>query len=206
MTYNTIYNLPWERATITYPYTWLDDMFTNKELQKIIRYGDNTNMESARTIGTDQTDVEKIRKSDVFFIKRDNETGWIFDKMNHITKTLNDQFYNFNLNGYESIQYTSYNGKEKGHYDWHIDTHLGNRNLPHFMHEPRKLSISLLLNEPGKDFDGGDFLINTGQQEKVEFKKGRAIAFPSWLMHKVSPVTKGFRKSLVIWATGPKWQ
>jgi PKHD-type hydroxylase len=210
MTYNTIYNNPWERATVTYPYVWWDDGFSTEELQKIIDYCEKDGLERAYTIGLDKEkdkeEIEKIRRCDIKFIKRDNDTGWIFDRLNFIVKSLNDQFYNLNLNGYDAFQYTSYDSAESGTYDWHIDTHLGHENLPSNMHEPRKLSLSLLLNDPEKDYEGGDFLVNDGQEKKVEFKKGRAVAFPSWLLHKVSPVTKGFRKSLVIWVTGPKWQ
>ena len=90
----------------------------------------------------DKEEIEKIRRCDIKFIKRDNDTGWIIDRLNFIVKSLNDQFYNLNLNGYDAFQYTSYDSAESGTYDWHIDTHLGHENLPSNMHEPRKLSLS----------------------------------------------------------------
>jgi predicted 2-oxoglutarate/Fe(II)-dependent dioxygenase YbiX len=71
----------------------------------------------------------------------------------------------------------------------------------------RKLSMSIFLNE---DYDGGEFDICTGnQQNKVNsFKEypGSAIIFPSFMCHRVRPVTKGIRKSLVVWFTGPNWK
>ena len=72
----------------------------------------------------------------------------------------------------------------------------------------RKLSIGMLLNEPGVDFDGGDFMINTSREKnsyKLEMKKGRLVFFPSFMLHTVTPVTRGIRKSLVVWVTGPKF-
>ena len=75
--------------------------------------------------------------------------------------------------------------------------------------EIRKLSITMLLNEPGIDFEGGGFEINNGRESeslKVETKRGRIIAFPSFMIHRVAPVTKGTRKSLVVWVLGPKFK
>lgn len=207
---NTIYNNPWERSTVTYPYVWWDDGFTAEELNKIIEYCEKTELERSSVIGRDpekeKQEIEKVRRCDIKFINRNEESAWIFDRVNFIIKSLNDQFYGFDLNGYDAFQYTSYNSAEQGMYDWHMDAHLGKDNLPANMPQPRKLSLSLLLNDPETDYEGGDFLINDGGEQKVEFKKGRAVAFPSWLLHKVSPVTKGFRKSLVVWVTGPKWK
>ena len=37
-------------------------------------------------------------------------------------------------------------------------------------------------------------------------EKGRVLIFPSFLPHKVTPVTKGVRKSLVTWMEGPAWR
>ena len=213
MKYNDLYNNPWERATVTYPYVWWDDGFTNQELDKIINYCEHKGLERAHTIGADPIKdkqlIEQIRRCDVKFHYPNAETSWFFDRLNFIIKSLNDRFYNFELNGYEYFQYTSYNSQELGTYDWHMDTHLGNDALPKNMHEPRKLSLTLLLNDPEKDFIGGDFQINMGQEKNaatVPFKRGRAVVFPSFMIHKVTPIIKGFRKSAVVWVTGPKFK
>jgi PKHD-type hydroxylase len=129
-------------------------------------------------------------------------------RLNWVVEQLNNQFYNFDLNGFDSIQYTEYDDTEGGKYDFHQDTIFG-LNKPGNMVETRKLSLVLLLAEPGVDFEGGDFQVNQGQEcdaSTVEFKKGRVIAFPSWQIHRVTPTTKGKRKSLVLWVTGPKFK
>jgi len=77
------------------------------------------------------------------------------------------------------------------------------------MVEPRKLSVTVCINEPGTEYEGGEFQINMGNQDKpvtVETKKGRMIIFPSFMIHRVAPVIKGKRKSLVVWVTGPKFK
>ena len=66
----------------------------------------------------------------------------------------------------------------------------------------------MCLSDPEKDFEGGKFEINVGNQnepEKVIMKRGRIIFFPSYLIHRVNPVTRGIRKSIVIWVIGPKF-
>ena len=66
-----------------------------------------------------------------------------------------------------------------------------------------------MLSEPGVDFEGGEFEINQGTETNpmvTDTKKNRAIVFPSWTIHRVKPVIKGVRKSLVIWVVGPKFK
>ena len=68
------------------------------------------------------------------------------------------------------------------------------------------MRILFLLTDPETDYTGGNFEINTGgNSEIVPFPKGRIIAFPSFILHRVTPVTSGTRKSIVIWVTGPKF-
>ena len=222
--YRTIYNWPVERQRKFYNWCYWDNAFSDEELKNIITLMDSQELERATTVGakfhsnannkivsTQNTPNEKVRKSDVKFINFDNgmsKADWIFFRLNKIIEDINNQFYNFDLNGYESFQYTVYHDHEKGRYDFHMDTIMGN-NMPDDMYETRKLSMTFLLNEPGVDFEGGDFQINSGQEkdaETVPLNKGRIIMFPSFMIHRVKPVTKGTRKSIVIWVVGPKFK
>jgi PKHD-type hydroxylase len=68
----------------------------------------------------------------------------------------------------------------------------------------------MVLSDPS-EYEGGQFQMQTGSPEEdklmtVEQLKGRVIGFPSFLLHRVTPVTKGTRKSLVIWVEGPKFK
>ena len=65
----------------------------------------------------------------------------------------------------------------------------------------RKISMTLLLSDP-KDFKGGELEI-LGNKKRVDLKRGHAIFFASFIRHRVKPVTKGNRKSLVMWFGGP---
>ena len=211
MNNNTIYNNSRERSTVTYPYVWWDGAFTDIELNTITEYCESQGLERAKVLGQSIDAVEKIeevRRCDLKFHHVNENTKWIFEKLNWVLTQLNNQFYGFDLNGYDAFQYTSYNSKELGTYHWHMDMCLGNETLPVEMIEPRKLSLTLLVNDPS-EFEGGEFCVNLGNEKDctlVEMKKGRIIAFPSWVIHSVKPVTKGMRKSVVVWVTGPKFK
>jgi PKHD-type hydroxylase len=203
LTYTTIYNNPWQRSQITFPFVTWDNGFTNEEIDAIVQYCDSAGLQKGVTFGA-QTDeeIEKHRVSNIKFHDRNENTAWIFDKLNFIIQAANEQFYNFDLNGYSEFQYTTYD--PSGRYDWHTDIALGNKYGNDS--EPRKLSLTLLLND---NFEGGNFQINDGKEEcaiTVPMNKGRAVLFPSFMIHRVTPITKGVRKSIVVWTLGPKFR
>jgi PKHD-type hydroxylase len=210
MSYRTLTNSPIERTVVTYSHVKWQNSFTAEELDKILAYCDSVGTERAKVIGTDESnisEIEKKRRSDIKFHPRNDKTAWIFDRLNRIIGEINNQFYNYDLNGFVAFQYACYNSGEKGTFHWHMDMHLDRKTLPPGMIEPRKLSLSLLLNEP-KEFRGGEFQLNLGnesQAETIEFDRGTMVAFPSYIIHRVAPVYEGIRKALVVWVTGPKF-
>lgn len=203
--YKLISNTPDERSNITYSWSYWDDAFNEKELHEIEKLCLTKQVENAKVIGTENVDeTKKIRKSKVHFYSKNENTSWIFDRFNTAIMSINENFYNFNLNGYHDFQYTEYHASEEGMYDWHMDM-LHGQNTQNMT---RKLSVVMCLSNPEKDFEGGEFQINVGNQnqpEKIFMKKGRIIFFPSYIIHRVKPVTQGIRKSIVIWVTGPKF-
>ena len=204
MKYTTIYNDPWTRTKITYPWVYWDNDFTNEEVDKIVEYCEQQGTETGVTFGsTDEEEVKKHRVSNVKFHNRNENTAWIFDRLNGIIQSINEQFYGFELNGYPTFQYTTYDAETEGRYDWHTDMEFNSSHSTDL--EPRKLSLTLLLND---DFEGGEFQINVGKEENaitVPVPKGRIIFFPSFMIHRVKPITKGTRRSLVVWIIGPKF-
>jgi PKHD-type hydroxylase len=217
-----LYNFPNERSRITYPWVYWDNGFTPEELDKMCAYFETAGVERGTTVGAaekgpngeliiNQAPNEAVRKSNVKFHNFDpsNEnTNWIFHRLNSIIEQANNMFYGFDLNGFETFQYTEYDESENGRYDFHMDTIMG-KNMPTDMIETRKLSVTLCLNEAGVDYEGGEFQINSGQEKDAETTpaiRGRAFLFPSFMIHRVAPVTKGKRKSLVVWCNGPKFK
>jgi len=100
------------------------------------------------------------------------------------------------------IQYTEYYASEGGKYDWHVDTDWCDARG----YLDRKLSITVQLSDPS-EYEGGDFeFLEVEQIPPWGKNKGSVLVFPSYLSHRVSPVTSGVRRSLVAWFSGPKWR
>lgn len=102
------------------------------------------------------------------------------------------------------MQFTEYHEEDQGHYDWHIDT-MFELNSP----SERKLSMVIQLSDPS-DYEGGELEIRPFALEPPPADKlkgqGSVIVFPSLLHHRVTPITKGTRYSLVAWMEGPSWR
>jgi PKHD-type hydroxylase len=99
------------------------------------------------------------------------------------------------------MQFTEYHASEGGKYDWHHDVDWNNNDGT-----DRKLSLTVQLSDPS-DYDGGDFEFSEVEQLPIAAKKqGTVMVFPSYLAHRVTPVTRGVRRSLVAWFSGPTWR
>jgi PKHD-type hydroxylase len=134
---------------------------------------------------------------------RISHISWIpFNKMHEMYKDLERVMQNTNGNhfGFENVkiteyaQYTEYS--EGGFYQWHMDSDVN------FKTEPpvRKISMTLLLSHES-EFEGGDLeLMEEGKSKKLQ--QGQAIFFASFIRHRVTPVIRGNRKSLVVWFGG----
>ena len=125
--------------------------------------------------------------------------GWPFNKVMEFALYSNKEKYKFNINGFLNNDFPILTKYEiGGHYDWHIDTGNSFSN--------RKLSFSIQLSD-SNDYEGGDleFLNSVTKKEDLR-KKGCIIIFPSFLAHKITPVTKGVRLSLVGWIHGETYK
>jgi PKHD-type hydroxylase len=208
MNYNTISNYPRDRQNITHGWCYWDNAFTTEELDKMCAYFDTQSLDKAKVVGELKEPVRISNVKYYSFDPQDDNTVWIFQKMNFVIEHINNQYYGFILNGYNSFKYTEYEASEKGKYDWHMDTILG-ENKPNHLLDTRKLSITMCVNEPGDEYEGGELQINSTNEstpETIPTKKGRMILFPSFMNHRVTPVTKGKRKSVVVWVEGPKFK
>ena len=134
---------------------------------------------------------------------RTSHISWIpFKKMPEMYKQIEQTMKQTNGNHFgfdnmqitEMAQYTEY--PEGGFYDWHVDNDVNCANEP----PVRKISMTCLLS-PEHEFEGGDLeLVKEGQN--VKLKQGQAVFFASFIRHRVAPVTRGVRRSLVMWFGG----
>lgn len=134
------------------------------------------------------------RRSKIYWLPKTDEFIDIYKMFHQLIGKCNDEFYRFKLEEIsEHIQYTVYKSEDQGFYDWHVDMGTISR---------RKLSLVCQLSDPS-EYEGGELQINTGGIVIPEKEKGTVILFPSYLLHRVTPVTKGTRRSLVLWIEGP---
>ena len=171
-------------------------LFTPEQCQKIIDCGRRQKPQQAQ-VGMNKPGGGVNTK------KRTTTISWIpFNEMKPMYNDINKFIQKANRNhfGFEDVeiteqaQFTEY--PEGGFYDWHIDTDVNMK------HEPpvRKISMTLLLS-PENQFEGGDLeLMAPGK--KANLTQGNAIIFASFLNHRVAPVTRGVRQSLVMWFGG----
>jgi PKHD-type hydroxylase len=211
--YKTISNNPEERQRTLYPYCFWNNAFTNEELDKIcnlsqVGLSDATisGLKNKNDTLLSPTQDHEVRRSKVAFHSVNENNLWIFERLNSVIEMCNNRWFNFDLNGYDQYQYTEYHSDDRGHYDWHADTHFGLPPKDSYT-EMRKLSITLLLNDPEKDFSGGELQLGHEKNiHSIPLQKGTIVLFPSFQLHRVSSVLSGVRKSLVVWVVGPKFR
>ena len=148
--------------------------------------------------------------------KRDSNIVWMNDRwiykeiQPYVHQANKNAGWNFDWDFSESCQFTIY--KKGQYYDWHCDSW----DKPYVEEGPtkgkiRKLSVTVSLTDP-KEYKGGELefdLRNLDPDKKPNIRacteilpKGSLVVFPSFVWHRVKPVTKGVRHSLVIWNLG----
>ncbi|NBO29596.1 hypothetical protein EB118_19695 [bacterium] len=140
----------------------------------------------------------RTRLSKLSWIHRNEDNKSLFEFLIDKIDRINYWHYGFNLTGLEALQYTRY--PLNGHYDFHNDILMNKTKYC------RKLSIVLSLSSLD-EYQGGEFNLmpNGINPTQFRFDKGDLIAFPGWVPHKVDPITKGTRITIVSWANGPKF-
>lgn len=103
-----------------------------------------------------------------------------------------------------NMQHTEYQAAAGGHHDWHED--CGWITHEHPSPFDRKLTAVIQMT-PRDQYEGGELMVDRGGLKAGEFtEQGDLIVFPSFLKHRVAPVTRGVRHSLVAWMYGPRWR
>lgn len=173
-------------------YYHYQNIFTEEEYTKLSDLLKDLPLEQGK-VGTSVN--LSYRSSKIKWLPMLAETRWLYEKLFALVQNANDIMWDFNILGMgELIQYGEYAAEENGHYDWHLD--LGSRRTM------RKISVTIQLSE-ADEYEGGELQFMVGKEPiTVPKGKGVTIVFPSYFLHRVTPVTKGKRKSLVVWVYG----
>ena len=201
---------------LEYYYWYFQSVIPPKICDDIIEYGKSQQEQIALTGGYDPEkvseddikDVSKKRKSNIVWMS----DRWIYNEIQPYIHVANQNAgWNFQWDFSEACQFTKY--KLNQFYDWHCDSWNKPYNRPK---QPdrhgkiRKLSVTVSLSDEN-DYEGGDFEFDFRNDDKGSNQprlckeirpKGSVVVFPSFVWHRVKPVTSGTRYSLVIWNLG----
>tara|TARA_B100001094_G_scaffold332306_1_gene403823 strand:- start:1030 stop:1599 length:570 start_codon:yes stop_codon:yes gene_type:complete len=142
----------------------------------------------------------KTRTVDVWAIPRYEQSNDIYGHiLQRMIEACKGAGWEFEINHMETLQLLKYS--KDAFYDWHMDI------------EPeadqksqRKLSVTILLNNPN-EFKGGELELKLGDENlKAELAKGSMAFFPSFSLHRITKVTEGTRWAAVAWFRGPRFR
>jgi PKHD-type hydroxylase len=202
-------------------YWYFKSVIPNRICDDIIRYGKSISDQMAVTGG--YGDAKKLNQKQIKDLKKKRNSNivwmsdrWIYKEIQPYVKEANAHSgWNFNWDWSEACQFTKY---DKGqYYDWHCDSWEHAYNAPNTPSHGkiRKLSVTVSLSDP-KEYKGGELEFdfrNHDPDKKPNIRKctevlpkGSLVVFPSHVWHRVCPVKKGSRYSLVIWNLGKPFQ
>ena len=161
------------------------DLFLPEEVQQIIDHGDNLILEEGK-IKDDKVD-HSVRNSKIAWLHPEKDTWWLFDRAIMVFKS------SLPFSSLQSMQYTVYDSKGS-HYDWHRDIGSGDNIAK------ARINVAVLQLSSPADYKGGVLQIKH-QSEIIDVMKmrGMVTTFPIQLEHRVTPVTSGVRKTLIMW-------
>lgn len=182
--------------------------FSTQECNEIVEMCKRLPSHSAN-IGVDSSFANTFfRRSVVRWVDHisNPEFTWVYDKIWKYMIVMNKDWFNFNVTELPPMQFTEYDESYIGEYQSHQDVFWLNGKPTH-----RKVSLVLQLTD-SSNYEGGQLsfqnLTTDPSKEDYDCMKqiGTIIAFPSFIYHRLEPVTKGKRYSLVAWFEGPKFQ
>lgn len=198
-----------------YHYWTFKEALSKKTCEDIINFSKEKKKKMALIGGLEKKKLSKKevnnlkqkRNSDIVWL---NE-GWIFNEILPYVRIANKNAgWNYQIDKSENTQFTIY--KKDQHYDWHFDSFPAvykNHKDKELNGKIRKLSMTVSLTDP-KEYKGGDFefKVPDGKGDPIIHKckeikpQGSIVVFPSYMFHRVTPITKGERNSLVSWIVG----
>jgi len=182
------------------PFAYALDVLTDDEIKLVELLASKSTMQGDGTLEAGISN-DNIRKNKISWLAVNEESKDLYMKISNIVQQLNERFYKYDLTEMEDLQYAEYHSDTRGHYTTHSDDGY-KYNLF------RKLSLSIQLSDE-LEYQGGELLFyrfSTKDPAVAPKGKGTLILFPSYVLHEVTPVTEGLRKSLVSWVVGPRFK
>jgi PKHD-type hydroxylase len=181
------------------PFHLVPEALTSTECDELITQVAAQKLKEAGLVGG--TKAPEIRRAEIGWLDDIAQTAWVMDRMMRLVSQANHQAFGFDLSDFgESPQVACYDAARMGHFDWHSDIGAGT------WAAKRKLTIVVQLSDPAA-YDGGLLELRPDSNiRSAPQTRGTAILFPSFVLHRVTPVTAGTRWSLTLWSHGPAFR
>ena len=205
---------------LEYYYWYFQSAIPPKICDDIIKYGLTQKEQLALTGGlAEKKEEEKLTEKELKDLSKKRKSKivwmndrWIYREIQPYIRIANQSAgWNFEWDWSESCQFTKY--KLNQFYDWHCDSWnkpYDKPKDPNSHGKIRKLSVTVSLSDE-TEYEGGDFEFDFRQSDEGSNQpqvckeirpKGSVVVFPSFVWHRVKPVTSGTRYSLVMWNLG----
>lgn len=172
------------------------DVFSSDECRRIVGAALSGEFRDAALVGGVRAD--NTRRSRIYWLDEDGVDGWIFRRMLEKVAEANRHHFAFSIEEFaEKMQVAWYGAEPGGFFDWHVDLGEGPSAAR------RKLTAIVQLSDPSV-YEGGDLETNSDGHVRTSSRQiGSGLFLPSFVLHRVTPVMRGERYSLVLWAHGP---
>ncbi|APZ52567.1 2OG-Fe(II) oxygenase [Salipiger abyssi] len=173
--------------------------FADADCDRIIDLARAAPSADARLVGRNRD--HNLRRADLVWLDDVPGTEWIMARIIEIVRSANREAFGFDLDAFdESAQVARYGAERQGHFGWHSD--IGDGRLA----ARRKLTMVVQLSDPASYRGGTLEIMPSAHSAEAAPERGSATLFPSFLLHRVTPVEEGERHSLTIWAHGPAFR
>ena len=175
------------------------DAFTMGECDHIVAAISNIPTDEARLVGRNRD--HNLRHAELIWMDDVGDLSWVMTRLIELVSHSNKHKFDFDVREFaESLQVAKYDAAKGGHFAWHS-------NIGHGLAAgKRKLTLVLQLSNPDT-YDGGDLEIRPSAQIQMANRaQGSVSVFPSFALHQVTPIKRGIRRSLTVWAHGPAFR
>lgn len=181
------------------PYVFVPDALSPTECEDLIALIAAHQLKDAGLVRG--TTAHTIRRAEIAWLDDIPAASWVLDRMISLTAAANREAFQFELSDFgESPQVARYTAERKGHFDWHSDIGAGT------WAAKRKLTIVVQLCDPAS-YEGGTLELRPDSNITAAPRaRGTAAIFPSFTLHRVTPLAAGTRWSLTLWSHGPAFR
>jgi len=176
----------------------IPNLFEKTSLEKTVSYI-KQNIKSTVNTGQKTQDDQDKKYVDRRSWKVDNSHSFckeFLDTLNNFIVKANNKHFQFDLDKIDGPYYVEYPQDGRTKLDWHLD-------IGEYPYNQRKLSFSLLVSDPS-EYEGGNLEIWRNNNDYINLPKtpGSITFFPSFLPHRVTPITKGVRRNFIGFVMG----